>query len=339
MNENLKYQDIIKIAYAGKLEKEEGGKYFLLPTFLFVKSVDVKLQPLPDIQLFIKDEGGNICVLREAQTPYSPLALSVHPTVLILCEDLPIVQNYAEKELLKMSINPSLPLLERVSTLRNASILVVEDLFNNPTPEKINKSKKIVSSFVHLLMKDPKAYLQLTQLSSHDPYTLQHSVGTAVNCVILGKKTGVKDENELTELGFAGLLHDIGKTKVKTEIINKPGPLDEEEWGEMQQHSHWGFEIIEPLKEISDLTKRAVLEHHEDKTGKGYPHGKNWSDVHNFSKIVALCDIFNAITTDRSYSKALTFFNALKLIQDKMQHKFDDQIFHSLVEIYGGKID
>ena len=197
----------------------------------------------------------------------------------------------------------------------------------------------MVGSFVYLLMRDPAAYMHLATLSSHDPYTLQHSVGTGVNAIILGKKMGIKDETSLTELGLGGLLHDIGKCKVDTKIINKPGPLDEREWGEMQQHSHWGFQLIEGNGELSAPTKRAVLEHHEDKTGKGYPKGILWADVHDFAKIVALCDIFNALTTDRSYSKAKTYFDALALIREKMKHKFDDRAFEALVAIYGGKLD
>jgi len=332
------YEEALEYAYAGRFETGPNSLY-VLPTILLVKSLDLKLPKLPDIDLYISEDGQNAELLRSADQPYSPLALSNYDFVLIKKEAINVIRDRAEKELMKMTSNQNIPVATRMHSLRKASMLVAEDIMADPSPENIQRGKKMVNGFVYLLMRDPSSYLYLASLSSHDPYTLQHSVGTAVNSIILGRKLGVKDEKDLTELGLGGLLHDVGKTNVKPEIINKPGPLDDNEWAEMKQHSTWGFDIIKSNDEISVQAKRAVLEHHEDKSGKGYPHGMNWSDVHDFAKIVALCDIFNALTTDRSYSKAQKPYEALKLIRDKMQHKFDDEVFKNMVEIYGGKID
>ncbi|HUP57782.1 MAG TPA: HD domain-containing phosphohydrolase, partial [Bdellovibrionota bacterium] len=222
---------------------------------------------------------------------------------------------------------------------RRSAMMVCEDLFENPTKENITRSTKVVGSFVYLLMKEPQSYLLLSKLSSHDPYTLQHSVGASVATIILGKKIGMTNEKELLELGMAGLLHDIGKVKVKKEIINKNGPLDELEWEEMRQHSNEGYELVKGHPELSDRTKRAILEHHEDKTGTGYPRGLRASETDIFSRIVCICDIFNALTTDRTYSKARTPFDAFQLMREKLGHKIDQELFKHLVLIYGGKID
>lgn len=334
--------------YAGRLNKKAG--YTEVPTALFVDKIDVNMPELPPVGFFkfTGENGANIEQLRTPDQPYSPLAISLHQTIWVRDEEMPIVRSFVERLILGGSpgaadTGETTPLTisaeKRMETLRKAAILTVEDLFNNPSPENIKRSTKMVGSFVYVIMKDPKAYQLLAKLSSHDPYTLQHSVGTAVHCIIVGRKVGITAEQDLTELGMAGLLHDIGKTRVKKEIINKNGPLDELEWEEMRGHAAAGFDILQNMPGLTERTKLAVYEHHEDKNGTGYPTGKHMSQTNVFSRIVGLCDMFNALTTDRTYSKARTPYDAFQFMRDKLFHKVDEDLFKSLVLIYGGKIN
>lgn len=216
---------------------------------------------------------------------------------------------------------------------------MVEDIFNHPSEENIKKGTRVVSNFVYLLMREPQSFPLLSRLSHHDPYTLQHSVGTAVNSIILARKIGMQDEEELQEVGIAGLLHDIGKIRVDRNIINKPGKLDEDEWEEMKRHSEFGFEILKDNPDISMRSKKAVLYHHEDKNGQGYPHQIPWNQVDIMAKIVAISDTYNALTTDRTYSKAREPFEALMLIKDKLMHKIDDQLLEAMIKVFGGSTE
>ena len=138
---------------------------------------------------------------------------------------------------------------------------------------------------------------------------------------------------------FRSLLHDIGKTKVDPKIINKPGPLDKAEWESMKQHSTWGYELVKNNNDLSQRAKLGVLHHHEEASGGGYPHGLTDNQISIFAKIITIADIFNALTTDRAYSKAKTPFEAFKLIQAAMMHKVDKALFAELVMIYGGKLE
>jgi HD-GYP domain-containing protein (c-di-GMP phosphodiesterase class II) len=341
---NDAHQRALELVYAGRTNKRAG--FCEIPTTVFVDKIDVNMPDLPPVG-FYRLQGDKAEQIRAPDQPYSPLALSLHASVWVREDEMPAVRAFAESLIggnpngggnTESTPAPTLPTEKRMETLRKAAMLVVEDLFDHPTPENIQKSTKMVGSFVYVIMKDPKAYSLLAKLSSHDPYTLQHSVGTSVHCIILGKKSGITSEKELTELGMAGLLHDIGKTRVKKEIINKNGPLDELEWEEMRGHSGFGYEIIKSVPELSDRTKRAVLEHHEDKNGTGYPAGKKTAEVDIFSRIVCLCDIFNALTTDRTYSKARTPYDAFQFMREKLFHKIDDDLFKNLVLIYGGKV-
>jgi len=334
--EKADYQDTIEKIYAERLTSF-GEDHYSIPTVIFVGKVDLKMAPLPKIDLFI-EENGSAKILKKADQVYSPLALSKHASILIKKSDFPKIKQYVESLIIGSSQGSNMPQQKRMESLRRSAILIVEDLFKDPTPEKIVKSQRIVGSFVYVLMREPEAYLLLSRLSSHDPYTLQHSVGASVNAIILGRKLGIDNEADLQELGLGGLLHDIGKTKISPEIINKKGPLDEDEWEIMRKHSFYGWEIIKDMPEIPERTKLAVLEHHEDKNGTGYPHHKPWKDVGLYSRIVAISDIFNALTTDRSYSNARPPFEAFEIMRDKLSNKIDDELFTALVRIYGGEI-
>jgi HD-GYP domain-containing protein (c-di-GMP phosphodiesterase class II) len=319
-----------------------GNGYYEIPTKIFVSKVDLKLPSLPEIAFYAQKPGSDsVELLRTSDQPYSALALSAFENVLIKEADLAVLKKHSEARLLSATTQTKggEPAEKRMESLRRTAITVVDDLFQNPSASNIVRSARVVGSFVYVMMREPESYLHLARLSSHDPYTLQHSVGAAVNSIILARKMGIKDEKELEEVGMGGLLHDIGKVRVKKEIINKPGPLNDEEWVEMKQHSLWGYEIIHDAPNVTERSKLAVLEHHEDRTGQGYPHRKEWNSVHTFAKIVCIADIFNALTTNRSYSASRTPFEALQLMREKMIQKLDEELFRNMVLIYGGKIE
>lgn len=272
-----------------------------------------------------------------SQTELDNLAASGVKNLYIQRADIPAFTEYVEGLIDEVDVASPMVDEQKVTQLRNNAIGVMGDIFAAPTPENIERGVKVVSGFVYTLMKDPKAYQMLLSLSSHDHYTLQHSVGVATNSIILAKKIGINDEASLIEVGIGGLLHDIGKTKVSKEIINKKGPLDEKEWAEMRQHALFGYEILKDNPNVGMRAKLAVLQHHEDPNGGGYPMGLKGPEIDLFAKLVALSDIFNAITTDRSYSKAKPPFEAFVLIKSKLSHRVDAKLFEALVLIYGGK--
>lgn len=337
MSSQNPYFDVLQAVYTDRLNRQKD--FVEIPTIFFVGKIDVQMPDLPEIAFYLL-KGEKVELLKQPKEVYSPLALSLHDAIWIKEDDLELLRRFAEAVILKPGDSAGvLSSDKRMEILRRSAVTVVEDLFQNPTPENINRSTKVVRSFVYVMMKDPKAYLLLIKLSSHDPYTLQHSVGTAVNGIILGKKLGITQEQDLCDLGLAGLLHDIGKVRISKDIINKPGPLSEEEWKIMRRHSEYGYEILKDNAQIAERTKRAVLEHHEDKSGTGYPKGLKSHQMDLYSKIVALADIFNALTTDRPYCKARSAFDAFQFIRDKLSHKVEDTIFKELVKIYGGSVE
>lgn len=310
--------------------------------FIGLKIHLIRPDSIPSVSFFVK-RGKRYRIFRDQRQPFSAFEIQ-HlldagiDRLFLSRADAPIVRQYLETFLAK-SDNPQVSVEAQVSLMRASAVSFTEELFQDPSPENIRKGMKVVSGFVNLLVRDPKAFYHLIRLSSHDPYTYQHSVGVGLNAIALGKRLRLSGDQELQDLGISGLLHDIGKTKVNPAIINKPGPLDKPEWEEMKQHSSWGYEILKDNRDVSQKSKLGVLHHHEEANGGGYPHGLIDNQISVFAKIITIADIFNALTTDRTYSKAKSPFEAFKLIQGVMMHKVDRQLFAELVMIYGGKLE
>lgn len=303
----------------------------------------IRPDSIPSVSFYVK-RGKRYRIFRDQREAFSAYEIqslldSGIDRIYIDRNDSLIIRQYLETFLANPSPNHSVSTEAQVSLMRSAAVRITEELFQNPNPENIRKGMKVVSGFVNVLLRDPKAFYHLIRLSSHDHYTYQHSVGVGLHAIALGKRLKFTTEEELADLGISGLLHDIGKTKVNPAIINKPGPLDKAEWEEMRQHSTWGYELLKDNRDVSQRAKLGVLHHHEENSGGGYPNGLIDNQISTFAKIVTIADIFNALTTDRTYSKAKTPFEAFKLIQTAMMHKVDKQLFAELVMIYGGKLE
>ncbi len=303
----------------------------------------IRPDSVPSVSFFVK-RGKRYRMFREHQAPFTAFEIQSLldagiDKIYLERHDSATIRQYLETFLVTSTPQSQVSMEAQVGLMRSAAVRITEELFQDPSPENIRKGMRVVSGFVNVLVRDPKAFYHLIRLSSHDPYTYQHSVGVGLNSIALGKRLKIVSETDLMDLGIAGLLHDIGKTRVRPEVINKPGPLDKQEWEEMRQHSSWGYELLKDNRDVSQRAKLGILHHHEENSGGGYPHGLTDNQISVFAKIVTLADIFNALTTDRTYSKAKTPFEAFKLIQSAMMHKVDKQLFAELVMIYGGKLD
>jgi HD-GYP domain-containing protein (c-di-GMP phosphodiesterase class II) len=170
-------------------------------------------------------------------------------------------------------------------------------------------------------------------LSFHDFYTFDHSINVSMYCIsILKALKPEASESELTMAGLSGLLHDLGKTKISTTIINKPEGLTDEDFAEIKKHPGYGKELIEEggceCEGVNfEVISRVVHEHHENYNGTGYPNQINGTDIHIFARITAIADFFDAITTKRSYHEVLSMEDAINVMAKTVGKKIDPKIF------------
>jgi putative nucleotidyltransferase with HDIG domain len=211
----------------------------------------------------------------------------------------------------------------------------VKDVLNNPTfGENIQRSKDLVGQTVNFILQGRDAFLNLVKLTSFDYYTYTHSVNVCTFSIALAQQLGFRDEEFLHELGIGSLLHDVGKSRISDRILNKRGSLTPIEFEIMKKHPKWGVEILEETDLIETSSHFPILQHHERGDRRGYPSGLSLDEMHIYSKIVAIADSFDAMTTDRVYQQAIDSFPALK-IMFSLKGAYDEQILRAFVELMG----
>ncbi len=147
--------------------------------------------------------------------------------------------------------------------------------------------------------------IDLLDLRSYDEYTYRHSVNVAVYAVAIAKYMKLS-ETELEQVALAGVCHDLGKKKIPVEIINKPGKLSDEEFLEIKNHPTYAYDMLQSNSEIPAVVRQAVLCHHENENGSGYPMGKDGSEVSVITKILHAADAYDALISRRPYKEPYT---------------------------------
>jgi len=227
----------------------------------------------------------------------------------------------------------SLEKSKRGTILKESTFSLIEELFENPNLEQtLEGAKAAVDNIVDFMQNENDAMAELIGLSSHDFYTYNHSLDVCIYSLGLAELVGIKDQEMLQQVGRGGLLHDIGKRNVSTDIICKKGALTDEEWEEMKKHPAFGLKILSTYGDSPDSIKACVYEHHENFLGNGYPQNLKGEEIHPFARIVAIADTYDALTTKRSYNEPMMPVTALQLMKEKLAARFDPDLMKAFYE-------
>lgn len=191
-------------------------------------------------------------------------------------------------------------------------------------------TKSITEDLMKAITDNDAIVVDISALKISDEYTFKHSVDVATMAMIVGKKYGFSQQ-QIYEIGISGLLHDIGKAQISTEVLNKAGKLTEKEFALMKQHSLMGYRILMNKEELSDEIKLGVLQHHEKINGSGYPMGVSGDKICQFAKIIAVADIYDALVTERPYKKPYSPRGAVEMIM-AMTHELDIYVMRCFFE-------
>ena len=167
----------------------------------------------------------------------------------------------------------------------------IQYLYNNSdSPEFTNTSAKITNDLIHAIDHNDALAVDISALKTSDEYTFKHSVDVATISMIIARNLGMSSK-DVYNIGIAGLLHDMGKSKIPSEILNKPARLTDEEFAIMKQHSELGYNILKEKKEFHGAISLAVLQHHEKMNGTGYPFGYASDKIVPYAKILSIADV------------------------------------------------
>ncbi len=292
-------------------------------------------------QLYIKIGPNRYVKYRDSNLDFDEdvrrrLYENKHTHLFIKSENARNINNYIESNLKNVLSNTSLQLREKAEVLHDATAFLVREILADPgSVEQVRQSERIVSSAAEFILSSKGILDHLMRLMSKDYQTHLHCVDVMTFSIVVGKRMGIKEGQELINLGQGALLHDIGKAFVDPKIILKKGPLDEQEFNEMKRHSNFGYLALHSTGVPNRQVLKTVRYHHEDLVGKGYPRGVNPADIGLDCRIVTCSDIFSALTKERTYRKAYKPFPALKIMKEWTDTKIDSRVFREFVLMLG----
>lgn len=305
--------------------------------FLPVILDSLRVDTILEFDLYIK-VSSELVLYRSANLPFTEktrhkLLDNRVDRLYVTFESKAKYQRYIEANLDKILEDPFVHEEKKAAILYDTSTSLVKDVLANPTyGENIKRSSDLVSNAVQYILKGREAFLNLLKITSFDYYTYTHSVNVCTFSIALAQQMGMNDEQFLNELGLGALLHDVGKSRISDRIINKRSSLTPIEFEIMKKHPKWGVDILTETAMVPETCYYPILQHHERGDRRGYPTGTSLDEMHLYSKIVAITDSFDAMTTDRVYQRAVETYPALR-IMFSLKGAYDERLLRIFVEL------
>lgn len=227
--------------------------------------------------------------------------------------------------------------LQQAKEIQKQSNKAVKQMLNDVRMGKalpLDEVDNVVDDITESIVRNSNALLNLVRLKNANEYTYMHSVAVCALMIALAK-TMKLPEKEYKTIGMAGLLHDLGKIMIDDAVLNKPGKLTDEEFLLIKSHPQKGYNIIKDSKEISDIAKDVCLHHHEKIDGTGYPNKLSDKEISTYAKMGAVCDVYDALTSNRSYKEGWHPNEAIRKMAEWKGGHFDDEIFGYFVKTVG----
>ncbi len=302
----------------------------------------LRLETILPFHLYIRHTStGQFILYRHPQTPFTAEILQNLRDNEVQQVYVPRTERdeyfeYISREIKSVVHDKAVAPEKKARAVYDTTTSIMEDLFSTPrSSRRILQAKVTIHYAVDLLLQDEKAARKLLFFTNHDYYTYTHSVNVSLFGTALAHRLfSNSPEHNLRLIAEGFLLHDIGKAAIPISIINSPGKLNETEWALMRRHPELGLAILRDTHQSNEVIEAIILEHHEHMDGRGYPHNKVGNAIHPYGRICAIADVFDAITTVRSYREPLSTFDALKVMRDEMGNHFDWSYFDQYVTLF-----
>lgn len=226
-----------------------------------------------------------------------------------------------------------------LSNLKELTLQNIPSIFNDVITCNISgvkESMNTINNLIDYIIKQGCVNTNLYEIKNYDNYTYIHCVDTCIMATFLGTNMDY-NKTQLRLLGLAAFFHDIGKTKIPSSIINKKDKLTNKEFEQIKLHPFYGKEILSKLDHMPSSVIDGVAQHHEKFDGTGYPFGLKGTEISEFARIISICDVFTAVSANRSYRSRFNPNNAYELILSSSNTHFDKKIvkmFRNTFSVY-----
>lgn len=227
--------------------------------------------------------------------------------------------------------------LETAAAICRQSKTAVASMFNEARLGKAtdtHRMRDLVEDISSSVIRNPGALISLARLKTADDYSYMHSVAVCALMVALARQLHL-DAEQTRIAGMAGLLHDLGKATIPLEVLNKPGKLTDAEFAVVRHHPVAGWEMLRQGGKTDVAVLDACRHHHEKIDGTGYPDGLAGEHIHLIAKMTAICDVYDAITSNRPYKAGWDPAESLRRMAQWSEGHFDIQLFHAFVKSIG----
>ncbi len=240
---------------------------------------------------------------------------------------------YLNRHIQYIAEHSEVPTEKKSAIVYQKAAKAVEDMFKNPESlANVEKGEAVVGEFIDIILHDDFAIESLMKITAHDYYTHTHSINVSIYTLALGEFIGVKGK-DLEDLGTSSLLHDLGKSKVDAKIINKNGKLTDAEFDAMKKHPAFGHEIALKMGITDKRILSGIRHHHEKMDGNGYPDGIKKDKITLFARIIGVCDVFDALSTKRSYKDPMSSFESLAIMKKQMSTHLDMKLVNAFIKM------
>ncbi len=201
----------------------------------------------------------------------------------------------------------------------------------NNAPIDVNSFKAPVSELLSEVMINKDLQVSLTDISTMDEYTFGHSVSTSIYALLIAQEMGFS-KSDLHDLAMGAVLHDVGKVKIYPRVLFKEGRLSDEEFQLIQSHPRYSYEILKYCRNLTNRAKLIAFQHHERLDGSGYPNGITGDQLGVFTRVTAVADVYDALTTNRCYRSKWSNSKAVDLLMKYAGIEFDEKMVASLIK-------
>jgi HD-GYP domain-containing protein (c-di-GMP phosphodiesterase class II) len=257
-------------------------------------------------------------------------------TLYVKDEDAADYYHYVDRTVGKVLASDKVPPQEKSRILYDTSQALVKSTFERPeSPLLMSTNQRMVAHTVESITAQPEMLRTMVSLFSMDYSLYTHSVHVSVLGTAMLLEVGSYTPEDMRDIAMGYLLHDIGKSRIEPDILNKPGMLSPWEIKQIERHPDFGVGLMQSQALIRPRALEIIHDHHEKLNGNGYPRHLNSSSISIETRICSVADIFDAFTSHRVYRPALSGYEALRQILAKMSNELDDEILHLLIHRLG----
>jgi len=245
-----------------------------------------------------------------------------------------VLQASGEKYPEMTTVEEELPLAKELNNQISTAVQEIMDDARQGNKISIDSAKGAVTKMKESILRNPSAFMLVSLVKDKDSYIYAHCMNVSALCIVFGRHLGLPSET-LDELAIGALLCDIGKTRVTSELINKPGKLTAEEFEEVKKHVEYSLAIMDESGQMSSAAIEIVKTHHERYNGNGYRNGLKGGQIPVLGRMTAIVDSYDAMTSERLYDQAMSPYEAIRKLFGERDQLFQESLIEHFIQAIG----